>query len=241
MLARLKHTVRNYLARRLELPEIPVALRRLAGLGFTPNLVFDAGAYRGDFARLCLELWPDTRVACFEVQKRILPELEQLAARAAGVSVFPTLLGSATRDAVELYEAETASSVLIESAGPRHPSNSYRMTTVDAVVAGAFGGHPPNLLKIDVQGYELEVLKGATATLPGVDVILAEINLLDIHDQVPLLADVVGWLAARGFVAFDICALTRRPLDRALWQCDMLFVPAGSAFRQDKRWGIASA
>ena len=241
MLGQLKHTVRNYLARRLELPEVPVSLRRLAGQGFKPNLVFDVGAYRGDFTRLCLELWPETRVACFEVQQRILPQLEQLASGAAGVSVFPTLLGSAQRDAVELYEAETASSVLIETAGPRHPSNMYRMTTVDAVVAAAFGGHPPNLLKIDVQGYELEVLKGAAATLPGVDVILAEINLLDIHTQVPLLADVVRWLDDRRFVAFDICALTRRPLDRALWQCDMLFVPAGSALRQDKRWGIESA
>src|SRR5688500_13720146 len=201
MLARLRHTVREYLARRLELPEISVSLGRLASLGFRPDLVFDVGAYRGDFARLCLQLWPETRIACFEAQARILPELDSVAAGTRGVTVFRTLLGSAPRDRVELHEAETASSVLTEKAGPRHPAKAYRMTTVDHVVGESFAGQRPNLLKIDVQGYELEVLKGAAATLPGVDVILAEINLLDIHDQVPLMADVVRWLDDRRFVA----------------------------------------
>jgi len=34
-----------------------------------------------------------------------------------------------------------------------------------------------------------------------------------------------------------VCGLTRRPLDQALWQTDMLFVPQQSALRADKRWG----
>jgi hypothetical protein len=51
---------------------------------------------------------------------------------------------------------------------------------------------------------------------------------------VPLLDDMVGWLAARGFVTYDICGMTRRPLDEALWQIDMIFVQERDALRQDK-------
>jgi len=60
--------------------------------------------------------------------------------------------------------------------------------------------------------------------------------LLDIHRDVPLLADIVGWLADRSFVTFEICGLARRPLDKAMWQADFVFVPANSPLRADKRY-----
>jgi FkbM family methyltransferase len=237
----LKSAVRDRLAKRLEVPEIPVALSRLASLGFRPASIFDVGAYHGDFARLCLSLWPDARVTCFEAQAAAVERLQKFAAGDSRVTVVPTLVGAQPRAEVALYEAETASSVLTEAAGPRHPAKRYPMTTIDDAIAQSADRRTPNLLKIDVQGYELEVLRGAASTLASVDAVLAEINLLDIHEDVPLLADIVDWLARRGFVTYDICGLTRRPLDRALWQCDMIFVPAASRLRSDKRWARASA
>jgi hypothetical protein len=64
--------------------------------------------------------------------------------------------------------------------------------------------------------------------------VLTEINLLDLHENVPLLHEIVAWLAERGFVAYDICGTTRRPLDDALWQTDMIFVRKDDALRRDK-------
>lgn len=110
------------------------------------------------------------------------------------------------------------------------------MTAVDRVVEVDCDGRAPDPLKLDVQGYELGVLKGAAGSLPRVQAVLVEVNLLDIHVGVPLLADLVGWLDARGFAAFDICGLMRRPLDDALWQADLVFVPKAGPLRQDKRW-----
>jgi hypothetical protein len=89
---------------------------------------------------------------------------------------------------------------------------------------------------MDVQGYELEVLRGATRSLPNVQAVLAEINLLDIHRGVPLMHEMIDWLWKFNFVAYDICGLTRRPLDRALWQADMIFIKADGPLRQDRRW-----
>jgi hypothetical protein len=67
-------------------------------------------------------------------------------------------------------------------------------------------------------------------------VVLAEVSLLDIHQNVPLFAEIVAWLNDRDWVAYDICGLTRRPLDKALWQADLIFVPRNSPLRTDKRW-----
>jgi FkbM family methyltransferase len=218
-------------------PEIPTALHGLAARGFRPSLVFDVGAYRGDFARTALDTWPDATVACFEAQSARVLELERLAKERRGLRVFAGLLGAECRAPVALHEAETASSVLDEASGTAHPVVEHPMRTVDDVVARDFAGRSPDFLKLDVQGYELEVLKGAERSLPAVEAILAEVNLLDIHVGVPLLAQVVAWLDARDFVAYDICGLTRRPLDGALWQADMIFLPRASRLRADKRWG----
>jgi hypothetical protein len=46
--------------------------------------------------------------------------------------------------------------------------------------------------------------------------------------------EVVAWLAARGFVAYDISGLTRRPMDDALWQADMVFLRKDDPLRRDK-------
>ena len=236
MFDQLRSSIRQRLARRLGAPEIPLALERLAGAGFQPALTFDAGAYRGDFARTCLEVWPSCRVACFEALENREADLQNFARSASGVQIFRCLLGAEVKNDVPLHVSETGSSVLGEHSPKPLPVQLCAMRTVDDVVAKEFPEGGPDFLKLDVQGFELEVLKGAKISLSKLGAILIEINLLDIYRGVPLRAEVVAWLDARGWAAYDICGLTRRPLDRALWQADFIFVPMASALRADKRW-----
>ena len=233
----LKQKIKQYLIKKLGVPEIPSSLERLANLSFNPSQIFDVGAYRGDFADLCIKNFPTAKIACFDVLEHRVEQLNLLALKNASVRVFPTLLGSEIRDSVEFNQAETASSVLVEQVPQNFPVKSYPMTTIDEIVLNHFDGKSPEFLKLDVQGYELEVLKGAEKSIKGVQVILAEISLLDIHQNVPLLAEMVKWLSDRDWIAYDICGLTRRPLDQALWQADFIFVPCNSKLREDKRWG----
>jgi FkbM family methyltransferase len=232
----LRNRVHEYLARRLGVPRIPFALERLARLGFKPEAIFDVGAYRGEFAKDCLRVWPRARISCFEALEHRVEDLKRLSASNPSVRVFPGLLGAREQERVALNESETASSVLEENAAQDFQVNFYPMRTVDGVIREHLEGRGPDLLKLDVQGYELEVLKGAEETLQHTLVVLAEVNFLDIHRNVPLLSDLVMWLGARDWVAYDVCGLTRRPLDNALWQADLIFVPRTSELRADKRW-----
>lgn len=56
-----------------------------------------------------------------------------------------------------------------------------------------------NFLNMDVQGYELNVLKGATNTLKYIDAIYTEINLAELYENNVLLAEMDSWLKERGF------------------------------------------
>ena len=233
----LREWVRASLGKRLQLPEIPQTLERLAARGWAPAHIVDVGAYRGDFARQCLRLWPRARLTCFEPLPARADTLEMLARTYPGLRVHRTLVGAEERDRVALHESETASSVLKEWQANQFPVREYPMTTIDRAIGSDADEPTPDFLKIDVQGYELEVLKGAERTLASLAVVLTEVNLLDIHQGVPLLDQLVAWLAARNFVVYDIAGLTRRPLDGALWQADLVFVPRNSPWRADKRWG----
>lgn len=220
----------------MQVPQITFALERLAVVGFRPAQIFDIGAYKGEFALECLRLWPGAKIACFEALEEKVEYLQKLSQLHTGIQVFPGLMGAEAKEQVLFHELESASSVLEEHIPQSFPTKTYPMTTVDEVVNNHFEGRSPSLLKMDVQGYEFEVLKGAEHSLAGVEVILAEINLLDIHRDVPLLADVLSWLNERNWVAYDICGLIRRPLDQALWQADFIFTPRDSPLRADKRW-----
>ena len=236
MLRTLRNAVRTRLARRWDVPSIPFALERLKQNGFSPQSVFDVGAYQGDFAALCFQLWPQTTVTCFEVLPEPANNILLMAEHQKNLQLVPCLLGADIQPMVEFNLAETASSVLTEQGHPQTRKGGFPMRTIDDVVEHDLQGRVPDFLKMDVQGYELAVLKGATQSLPSVQVVLAEVNFLEIYEGVPLLAEFISWMHDRGWAAYDICGLIRRPLDRALWQADMIFVPENSRFRTNKQY-----
>lgn len=234
MISKIRAGVRQMLARRLGVPDIPPALERLAANGFTPGLVFDVGAFRGDFALMTLGVWPSARVACFEPLPYGREQIRELRKRFPAIELHETLVGSTEKAEVEMHVAKTSSSLLRDAHNETFPIEIFPQTTLDRTIRESYAGRAPDLLKLDVQGFELEVLKGCEGSLGAVRVILTELSLLDLHENVPLLHELVGWLGERGFVAYDICGMTRRPLDKALWQADMIFVRKDDALRRDK-------
>jgi FkbM family methyltransferase len=239
MLAKLKRAIRHRITRHFDVPEIPLALERLRGSNFSPAHIFDVGAHSGEFAKLCRRIWPRARLTCFEVLPDRVKELRAWSMSDGNAEIVECLLGAEVRNAVPFHEMETASSVLEEHIPQQVSIRCYPMKTIDDVVASS-KMQAPSLLKLDVQGYEFEVLTGATGTLPSVQVILAEVNFMDIHKGVHLLDELLVFLRDHGFLAYDICGLHRRPLDSALWQADFMFVPKDSYLRSDKRWGSAA-
>ena len=94
----------------------------------------------------------------------------------------------------------------------------------------------PALCKIDVQGAELMVLRGLGVRARAIDVVIVEASTISTLEGAPEIFDIVAEMRSLGFVIYDILGLRRRPLDNALAQVDLLFVPESSPFRADHRW-----
>jgi hypothetical protein len=112
---------------------------------------------------------------------------------------------------------------------------SRKLTTLDTIVdQKAIDGSV--LIKIDTQGYELEILKGATQFLQKADVVLLEVSLLNIYIDSPLVDEVMFFMKEKGFYLYDICSIIRRPLDGALYQSDFIFVTKNFLNRDSTKW-----
>ncbi|MFZ1337577.1 MAG: FkbM family methyltransferase, partial [Paracoccaceae bacterium] len=57
----------------------------------------------------------------------------------------------------------------------------------------------PALLKIDVQGYEQQVLEGCETLLSRFDWVFAELSFVELYAGQTLAPEVIGWLETRGF------------------------------------------
>jgi hypothetical protein len=80
----------------------------------------------------------------------------------------------------------------------------------------------PCLLKIDVQGFELEVLRGAGDGLSRVDEVLVEASFVELYTGQALADEVVQYLAEHGLRLVDVLGIVRA-VDGTALQADLLF------------------
>lgn len=110
---------------------------------------------------------------------------------------------------------------------------TVRVVTLDEAVDGMPG---PYLVKVDVEGGELDALAGASRTLERTELVIAEASLFELIPGQPLVHDVIGFLADRGFVLYDLYDLHTRPLDRALAMVDLVFARRDGVLRSSQRF-----
>lgn len=219
---------------KLGVPSQESSLNRIKKLGFQPKYCLDIGAYEGHWATDFKQIFPGSSILMIEGQTEKEPALIQTKQTLKDVDYRISLLG-ATESTVKFNKYETASSVLDEHNITNAKTEIRTLNTLDSLTFKTLFSKP-DFIKIDTQGYELEILKGGEKTLSSAEFVLLEVSFLDIYKNCPLIADVLNFMEMQGFVVYDICTLLKRPLDGVLFQADMLFVKKESRFRSDKRW-----
>ncbi len=89
----------------------------------------------------------------------------------------------------------------------------------------------PYLLKIDVEGAELEVLKGGQTTLQQAQAVIVETSIMPRFHGGAEFGDVVCFMKEAGFVVFDIAGGANHKTMGHLSHVDLIFIPEGAPFR----------
>lgn len=128
-----------------------------------PNdLCFDVGANIGAKSEAMLQA--GARVISFEPNPLVIPELRARCSHHANWSLVETALGSGAAIATLFARESSGQSTLTQGwEGKTIAEYHVPVVTLDSAIQ-CFG--PPAFCKIDVEGWELEVLKGLTDNIP---------------------------------------------------------------------------
>jgi FkbM family methyltransferase len=158
----------------------------------------------------------------FEPAQQQFAELSRRIVDDASWSAHRLALGSDAGEAtLHVYGQTQLNSVLsAREAGERgvddHPigTEQVRVVRLDDVASDLLPPAGRALLKVDAQGFDLEVLKGAERTLARCVALQVEVSGLPIYRGVPPLHEVVRHLYERHFRLTGLYPIMRSPLDR---------------------------
>lgn len=199
-------------------------------LGRDFRSVVDVGAGRGQFALVARRRFPQAMLHCFEPLGASREKLVRVMGGARAVQVHAVALGSRAGE-VELQATADLDSSSLLALTPLHseafdgaqPKARVRvpLARLDQTLSrAALPG--PSLLKIDVQGYELDVLEGAKSLLEAFRTILIECSFVELYEGQALADEVTCFLRERGFGLTGVFGLVSDEAGRCL-QADFLF------------------
>ncbi len=175
--------------------------------GLSPATVIDVGANKGQFALAALALWPAARVIALEPQPEAMRSLRALFADDPRVRLVEAAAGRREGEAALHLSARRDSSSLLPI-GARQSEvfpgteETGTLSVRSAPLTRLLQGEPldpPVLLKIDVQGAELEVLAGAGPLLGRIAQVYVECSYLELYEGQALAAQVESFLTEHGF------------------------------------------
>lgn len=174
--------------------------RALRAQGLRPSLVVDGGANAGQFARAMAETFPEARVVSFEP----LPEVAAAFAKALGdeprVRLVQAALGAEPGTVTFHRQDYSLSSSVLPPSDPGTATTTLDVpvTTLDAALAD--DAIPPDtLVKLDLQGYELEALRGAPSVLGRARHVLLETAFRSSYQGEASFEDLQSVLAEHGY------------------------------------------
>jgi FkbM family methyltransferase len=217
------------------------SLRSLRAHGYIPRVVIDGGANVGAWTRLAAAVFPEAQFHLIEPQFGCQAELARLGQSRRIHPVVITRPGVCSIPLASIRFDGLGTGAFAVKPGDKFGEEvhvaDYPATTLDALFGDIVSEGDRTLMKLDLEGHEIDALEGASALLPRIEVIISEVSFFDVYAQGHrLFSDVLTYLAARGFVLYDLAALAGRRRDNRLKMGDAIFVRNGSPLLDDASW-----
>ena len=195
--------------------------------------VIDVGANEGQFGSMIRDLGFAGKIYSFEPVLEAYAKLSKASARDRDWRVFNFALGSAEGNAEINVSGFTSFSSLLKLTdyavnrwedSKVSKTESIRVRTLDTCVnEGLIELSANSFLKMDTQGYDLEVFKGARGTLRNIKCMLSEISLIPVYENMPHYVDSISLFEEHGFRVSGLYPITRNK-DMSLNEMDCLLV-----------------
>lgn len=202
-----------------------VQLSSLAGT----SVIYDIGANVGTWSLLAKALVPDARIEAFEPLAKHQSEFLRNFTGSADVNLHSVAVGSDNfTGTFHVTDFSDASSLLQpnEASWSQFGVREVQRLSLPVVRLDDYRRDRhlprPDLMKLDIQGFELEALRGAPECLTSAKAVITEVSFIEYYEGQCLFHDVVTYLAQFGLLlrAFGINTPTGTPVG----QTDVLFM-----------------
>lgn len=197
--------------------------------GLSPRTVFDVGVGRG--TPWLYSAFPDAHHVLIEPQREFEPCLRKICEDYDAEYHLVGAAASEGQSTMHRRESDlTGSSFRLDTAEEAARHGPMQMTDVALPVRplDSFADRPPPfVLKIDTEGYELNVLQGASQILAQTELLLTEVAVQPRHEGEADLGELSSLLRSHGLRLFDIPVLTQRSVGGPLAYMDVAFAKCG--------------
>lgn len=170
--------------------------------------IIDVGANGGQFAKACAEFFKDATIYSFEPLPEQFENLLSLKTKFKKIELYNMALGNESGE-IQFNKNEYGHISSVLEVNPNNKHGAYkkseskkikvRIEKLDNIIKQDFCVYP-TLLKLDVQGYELEVLKGSkTMLIQSIDYIVLEVNLESLYTEQPSFTKLNNFLNENKF------------------------------------------
>jgi len=199
---------------------------------FNVSTILDVGANIGQYAEEVIRHGYKGEIYSFEPISEVFQRLRKKSAKHAHWKAYQLGIGGKEEEVIMNISENLFSSSFLKVGHASLAADAstrivreekIRITTVDSFFKEkAF--KPEVLLKLDIQGYELEALKGAIRSLPSIKLIQAELSFTEVYEGGPLFDEVIGFLKGHGYEVFAIVPGFRDDSSGRMLQADGIFV-----------------
>ena len=197
-------------------------------------VILDVGAHKGESIKFFKNIFRSAEVFSFEPSSANFRDLE-LVANDFGTTALNVAIGEVSGD-VTFYQQELShlggllpinknskDSLGYAEKATNDESTVSCMTLNDFV--SKFEIHSIDILKVDVQGFEIGVLNGGSEALLRTKIVMIEISLYDFYgDSKNTWFDVNRILGELGFELFDIAKVSKNPKNLRTDWAELIFI-----------------
>lgn len=203
-------------------------LKFLKSKGFDPKFIYDIGAFRATWTSSIKTIFDQSTFILFEANGENQEFLKKsghiffialLAEEDGKEKIFYSLPNGCTGDSTFKEQTHHYKDC------KQTKRYSYKLSTL----INKYGLKLPNFMKIDIQGSELDVLKGISIEhLKECEFIMLEVKVLEYNKGSPDMLEVLTFMKKLNYVLYDLLEL--HYVDNNLCEVDWLFCKENSKF-----------
>ncbi len=206
--------------------------RRLRRIGIDPKTIIDVGSNIGQFAVASSKIFEGVRLICIEPNQFLIEKLKKNLSYVSKLDVINCAVGEARGMTTFYINQDSQVSSILKLGNDRlrmFPSSMPKkelvinIDTLDNII-DSMDGLGKVLLKLDVQGVEAAVLKGAEKTLQRVEWVVIEIAFANLYCGESTFGDIDEIMKYSGFVFLSPLNFHMSPNSDQIIEMDALYV-----------------